>query len=317
MIEWRGEGRPSRKSSLQLIEVECIMVMDSIPEELHNYKDVISALDELVSCKRYVFRGYNKQNELLPNLIRDEKKDYSHEEIKLLENFEKYGSNYYSANNAIDFLSYAQHFGLPTRLLDFSFNPFIALSFALYDPKTNGKYKHPEDREYYYIRYCCLDENVVTKSLSYDVTWNMFENSGTENAYSELCHRYFNKLTDIINEKSDDEQLLEIRKGKILFLDPNLSNPRIIMQQGLFMLPYTIDTYEHTDIINNNTKIIKIDKKLRSPLLNYLDVLGYNAFRLMPDLTNVCKAITRNIIDERQEKSTLFKRKKNLANNSL
>lgn len=54
-----------------------------------------------------MFRGYGKQSELLPNIIRE--KDWRNCEIELLSDFERYGIQYFSANNPIDFMSYAQH----------------------------------------------------------------------------------------------------------------------------------------------------------------------------------------------------------------
>ena len=110
-------------------------------------------IDELTGLARSggkVFRGYNKQDELLPSLIR-EKTSYTDVEAELLNDFERYGSHYFHAATPIDFMSYAQHFGLPTRLLDFTYNPFIALSFALHGKKSNGNYKDPADKDYYYI----------------------------------------------------------------------------------------------------------------------------------------------------------------------
>ena len=101
--------------------------------ENDSLEKLIDILNGFARKGEYVFRGYGKQDELYPSIIRD--KDLRKEEEKLLENFERYGSNYYKANTPIDFMSYAQHFGLPTRLLDFTFNPYIALSFATYNKK--------------------------------------------------------------------------------------------------------------------------------------------------------------------------------------
>ena len=56
-------------------------------------KRVIEVLTSLAQNGGNVFRGYNKQDELLPSLIRD-KISYADVEIELLEKFERYGSHY-------------------------------------------------------------------------------------------------------------------------------------------------------------------------------------------------------------------------------
>ena len=134
----------------------------------YDINSLINFLNELALSKEYAFRGYGKQDQLYPNIIRDS--DLTDKEHDLLKKFEKYASHYFQANTAIDFMSYAQHFGLPTRLLDFTYNPFIALYFSLYMPKNNN-YKNSNDREFYYIRYLNLDDNIVISEypLSNDI----------------------------------------------------------------------------------------------------------------------------------------------------
>jgi len=68
------------------------------------------------------------------------------------------------------------------------------------------------------------------------------------------------------------------------------------------MFPYTLDKAKHLDILNRNTSVFLIHKNLRPDLLKYLDTLGFNAFRLMPDLASICYAVKRKVIDERAEK---------------
>ena len=102
------------------MEKKTISIIDELDiDEYYNEKNqLINDLVKLASNGRFVFRGYNKQDQLLPNLIRE--KDFTAYEGELLNEFEKFGSHYFNATTTIDFLSYGQHYGLPTRLLDFT-----------------------------------------------------------------------------------------------------------------------------------------------------------------------------------------------------
>ena len=125
---------------------------------------LLNFLTELAEAGNYVFRGYNIQEQLLPNIVRN---NMVSTENELLFQFERFGAQYINANNPVDFMSYAQHFGLSTRLLDFTYNPFVALYFALFMPKSNGKYSNLEDRDYYYIRYASIKDNILIKYVPY------------------------------------------------------------------------------------------------------------------------------------------------------
>lgn len=289
----------------------------------HGAQVVIDRLNELAKAGGYVFRGYGKQDELLPNIIR--KGNYVDIEDKLLKDFEKYGSSYFHATTPIDFMSYAQHFGLPTRLLDFTHNPFIALSFALYSPKSNGRYNVPEDKEYYYVRYARLDDNLCTPSIPLREDIYNTKLTRTDSLAVRAC-QCIDSMTDLFGKNVMNRSIWaldgfkdsldatvskqeKIRNHAILFVDPNQSNQRIIMQQGLFMFPYTLDKEEHLKILNDNSYYIMIHKDLRNELIQYLDTLGYNTFRLMPDLSSICEAVKRRNVDERTENSPAFKKK--------
>ena len=183
--------------------------------------------------------------------------------------------------------------------------------FALFTPKSNGKYTNPEDKTYYYIRYAATHQNIVINHVPYFNAGPFFEiNSFAQRSVALIgtVDMMFNK-----NVKIEPDILFENRSAiiqqffktiaihtnienvnafvqkneskvagrKILFIDPSQSNQRLIMQQGLFMFPYTLDKNEHLNIIENNTRIIRIHKDLRESLIGYLDTIGINAFRIM------------------------------------
>lgn len=295
---------------------------------------LIDRLTELAISGQWVFRGYNTQEQLLPNVIR---RNVSDVEDTLLFEFERYGAQYINASNPVDFMSYAQHFGLSTRLLDFTYNPFVALYFALFSPKSNGNYRNPEDKDYYYIRYASTNNNIMIHHIPYFNDGPLFEiNSMAQRSMAlietveamfsgqnissflfdspeKMVSAFFKSIamhTDINDMDafvSDNKE--KVSNGAILFIDPNQSNQRLVMQQGLFMFPYTLDEKKHLQVIESNTSLIKIKKDLRDELLAYLDTIGINAFRIMPDLPSVCEAVERKVKDRRSANRTLFKKK--------
>ena len=299
-----------------------------------NKDHLIDRLTELAISGQWVFRGYNTQEQLLPNVIR---RNVSDVEDTLLFEFERYGAQYINASNPVDFMSYAQHFGLSTRLLDFTYNPFVALYFALFSPKSNGNYRNPEDKDYYYIRYASTNNNIMIHHIPYFNDGPLFEiNSMAQRSMAlietveamfsgqnissflfdspeKMVSAFFKSIamhTDINDMDafvSDNKE--KVSNGAMLFIDPNQSNQRLVMQQGLFMFPYTLDEKKHLQVIENNTNLIKIKKDLRDELLAYLDTIGINAFRIMPDLPSVCEAVERKVKDRRSANRTLFKKK--------
>lgn len=128
----------------------------------------IDSFDELIDCfnglvrdkeNTYVFRGYSNQDQVFPSIIRNF--DFSRAENKLYSEFEKYSGQFFKTYSPIEFLSYAQHYGIPTRLLDFTYNPFISLSFAMNSEKKGiNDYSNPEDSQFYYIRYGELNQSI-------------------------------------------------------------------------------------------------------------------------------------------------------------
>lgn len=255
---------------------------------VHEKRELLNYLTELAEEDRYIFRGYSIQDEMNPSIIRNKA---VHLERDLLIDFERYGSQYLNISSPIDLMSYAQHFGLSTRLLDFTFNPFIALYFALFRRKpTNAR--EPEDNIYYYIRYADKRKNDYRQELLSEVSSRHLHRTISD-SWAQKAINCIDQVENTLNDQFEK---------KILFIDSNQSNQRLVMQQGLFMFPYTLSEYDHDKIIKNNTALIKIHKDLRTELQCYLDTIGIDAFRLMPDLANVCIAVERKLKEGRRKR---------------
>ncbi|WP_047552979.1 FRG domain-containing protein [Methylotenera sp. G11] len=121
-------------------------------------------LNDITHGDSIIYRGHaNYEWELKPSIGRHFTRDWSEVvkyEIKSLEDFKKRAVPYIKVNpkTDIEWLCLMQHHGCPTRLLDFTSNPLIALFFAS-DP-TTGK-----DGEVIAAKYSRSYENVSNDNL--------------------------------------------------------------------------------------------------------------------------------------------------------
>ena len=249
------------------------------------YNELLSYINNLTQNSCLIYRGYNNDDELYPNLIRNT--DFSTQEFELLSEFERYGLAYFSASNAMEFLSTAQHYCLPTRLIDFTSNPFIALFFSIYKEKPNSN-----TDEYYKIIFCDINNCNMFNNVKRPSRNEIFKAKSQNTCF--LQSPYAQNLSFVEELRYRFKQFGKFKK--LCVVKPNYTNIRITMQQGLFVIPITLDREKHKNIIESNTKQILIHKSLRTALLKYLDVLGYNSFRLMPDLSSVCSAIKQKVL---------------------
>jgi hypothetical protein len=77
------------------------------------------------------FRGASRSEYVIETSLMRLGGDYARMEHHLLRNFRKYASRSDVPQDSLwNWLAVAQHHGLPTRLLDWTFSPFVALHFA-------------------------------------------------------------------------------------------------------------------------------------------------------------------------------------------
>lgn len=246
-------------------------------KSIHDLEDLKATFDELMKQKA-IFRGICSREQLLPKIIRDG--DYSTKEKYILDLFEKYYGVYSETSNHWEFLALAQHYGLATRLIDFSYNPYVALFFALYDKEQSGKY------EIFVIKK--EDYHIIFDSLP--VLLEKDENTGDFN----LNIKALQEKGTFSKRIMDEFQTLHEKTG-ILAIRPNYKDLRMLMQQGLFVVPSILQAELINDTFIKNATIITIDPSLRNEALSFLDKLGFNELRLMPDLESLCREINHRV----------------------
>lgn len=184
-------------------------------------------MDELISKlnsypNSFAFRGQANSDwpliSSLERIVPDSKKRRKVEEFTLKEFIKKfplYSGDIDKPENKLSWLSLMQHYGIPTRLLDFTTSPYVALYFAIENliPNDSGSIS------IYAIDY----DQLVRKSCEYVKESTDLIDKYSEN-FAEKCEEAF-------------ENILERSSYDVLwFVDPMQLNDRIEKQSGTFLI---------------------------------------------------------------------------------
>jgi len=110
--------------------------------------EFVSHLHETSTSKRRLFRGQNTDKPLLPRIMRLAKENHispnniNSIEQRMLERFKKESVPMLQVTRELadwELMSIAQHWGMPTRLLDWTANPLAGLWFAVSADPPNKK----------------------------------------------------------------------------------------------------------------------------------------------------------------------------------
>ncbi|MDX5421807.1 MAG: FRG domain-containing protein [Hymenobacteraceae bacterium] len=165
----------------------------------------------------YVYRGtWNQSYDLSTSIMRIGSK-YDRLEPHLLRNFRKYAHSNASPGDSVwNWLAVAQHHGLPTRLLDWTYSPYVALHFA-----TNDLSRYEEDG-------CVWCFNYVKSSEYLPVPLKKALDEEGSNVFTpEMLEPVAPALKSL---KSFQE------KDYVLFLEPPSLDARIVHQYALFSM---------------------------------------------------------------------------------
>jgi hypothetical protein len=224
----------------------------------------------------YVFRGgVGKSASLVPGVVKFTRS--SHEtEGHLLRNFRKYADRQSLLDRSMwNWLALAQHHGLPTRLLDWTYSPYVALHFATMDPDALH-----EDSYIFCIDYHRTNEllparlkKILKSEGSYVFTAEMLDQAARS-------LREFDALS---------------KKEFVLFFEPPTLDDRILNQYALFSLMShpTADLLKWLQKHAGAAIHLVIPSILKREIRDKLDQANITERTLTPGLDGLCAWLKR------------------------
>lgn len=224
----------------------------------------------------FVYRGGNgPAPRLEPGLIQFGKKPYE-TEGHLLRNFKKYANRAGSENQSMwNWLALAQHHGLPTRLLDWTYSPYVALHFATKDSETLSQ-------ESYVF---CIDYHETNEYLPPKLK-KILKEEGSYVFTAEMLDKAARSLREF-------DQL-----GKhqfVLFFEPPSLDERILNQYALFSLMSrpTGNLFQWLSSRKGAAFNLLIPGKLKREIRDKLDQANITERTLSPGLDGLCEWLKR------------------------
>ena len=241
------------------------------------------------------FRGVN---ELDPPYDETDAEWISKIERDIYRTFDQQSVKCKAIENSWDRLALAQHYGTPTRLLDWSRSASVAVYFAVAKPKDTSAAVWCLDLSRYFFpdflgritktyghRKSVLDSIAINRKPSF---------------FQEVSKPFVSRPSGKRSKPLLPDPVHEREEGFLVVLDPPQFDERIKTQQGIFTFHYSFDDYdlvwdltEHlwkmeTDIGETLLHKFVIPKNARNTFLRELERNeNLNWHRLFPDLTGL------------------------------
>lgn len=205
-----------------------------------------------------------------------------------------------NAHSTLEKLTKMQHYNAPTRLLDITTNPYIALYFAC------EQVKNCDDRLYGEIVFIESEEDTSEKYYDGDTISILSNLAMMDNSFElpdeSLSTESFNNekgipflLHQIKTENPSFQNLIEAKDlHKCFIVHVKHDNKRIMNQQGLFLIvgmgnkknePANIKNSFHK--IDKKQIVFVIPDKNKKDILNDLDLMSINKKFIYPEIDDV------------------------------
>ena len=245
-----------------------------------------------------LYRGHPRiEFKLLPSVLRDPKFQEGEHAI-LRELVASHPADFASDTTTLEQLVRVQHYSLPTRLLDATWNPLVALYFTVREGvDTSGE--------------------VVVFRIKKDQV--KFFDSDTVSCLANLAHLKtiekqaidFTLLGDPFNQQPQIDRLLQfIRvekpyfKGiivpdhlkKVLCVKPKHSNQRILAQAGAFLLFGLASALDSHPIPGIAIERIRVNAKQKGKIVKELDRMSVNESTMFPEIERAAIYIRKKLL---------------------
>ncbi|MHA3611360.1 FRG domain-containing protein [Yersinia enterocolitica] len=262
-------------------------------------------LQNLAQDKDYIyyFRGHSDSDySIIPSVYR-EKKWVESEDKLFRELMLKCPNDFNASMTAFQCLVKMQHYSLPTRLLDITSNALVALYFAterVRDTDKDGEviiFKIPKkDIKYYDDAHVSLLSNISKMTSDFKLIKNGESEYHKDECYEKLIHEVKREggfiksfgLTDI---------------HSVLCVKPQMDNPRIIRQDGAFLL-FGVDGGKEwyselgdTFKPENMYPSILISKEGKRKIRMHLEDLGISGSAIYPEIEHVANYLKEKYIE--------------------